>query len=118
MNMLLPAISSIAYLFVPRGTILHFSGTPSPTAEFWCMTVAAGDLLVAYLSYIGFTEGTKNSLVRRIVVRSTFVYTILHMSAFWYAHVFLEPQLNAFVPFYPLSILMVIGQMLAWGIDN
>ena len=114
-DIVLPLVSSIGYLVVPYGTVQHFGGVSSPSANFWCMLTAAGDILVAYLCFEGLRRGRRNPDIRRIVVRSVCLYTFIHCGIFWYSHHFIEPQANAIISFYPISMAITATSVFLWG---
>jgi uncharacterized PurR-regulated membrane protein YhhQ (DUF165 family) len=76
-------VSSVLYLVVPGGTIKYFKGVETPTARTWVRTVAAGDIICAYLCYVALYG---NAETKKIVVRGFGLYNIFHMGAFLYGH--------------------------------
>lgn len=107
-------VSVPLYVFVPFGTAQNFSGgdmAPMPREQaWWVQTVAAGDLLVAYLCWVAFWQH-KNRVVTTLVMRGVAVYTLLHMLAFWRGAVLAGKS----VATYAVSVAIVLAALAAWG---
>lgn len=111
----LTPIPSIAlYVLVPGGTVKHFGGQISNSSKFWCSLTASGDAVIAYLMLTGILDKGKNPWLFKLIVRSSFLYSIFHFGGFWYWHTFGEkhPQGAAM---YPTALAMCLAALIAWG---
>ena len=110
----LAAVSVPLYVFVPFGTAQTFSGgdmPPMPREQaWWVQTVAAGDMMVAYMCWVAFWR-YKDTALRATIMRGVSLYTVLHMAAFARGAVLAGKSVAPYVA----SVGMVVGALLAWG---
>ncbi len=76
--------SAFSYYLLPEGTAKWFNGGEiSQVTSFWVRTVAAGDMLYAYLCVVGLVSSAG---LQQVVVRGLWIYAMLHFSAFYIGH--------------------------------
>ena len=97
-TMILPWLSSILYIFFPGETMKYFGGIPSSSGKFWVQVVASGDILIGFLALVGLR--TRNNEVLKLILQAIAVYSLFHMSTFYYDHAFRKSTSQWFCSLY------------------
>ena len=112
-GVLLPLPSICLYVFSPSGTVKHFGGTSSPSADFWCTLAASGDAWVSIMFY-SVLKNPSNLVLRQSVLWGNAIYSLFHFGGFLRAHYKMEPHPSG--PYmYIGSIIISWAAYLAWG---
>jgi hypothetical protein len=114
-NSLAAGSSALLYYFRPEGAIKHFNGTVTPTSKWWCMAVAGGDAVIAYLCATAALSDS--AAVKILTLRATALYTYFHMGAFIHGDKMEKhPPANskAYVP----SMVISTAALIYWGYWN
>jgi hypothetical protein len=106
-----PLASAVMYLVSPGGTVQHFNGEVSATSKFWCSVTASGDIAFSYLMFAGIYS--KSEEVRRLIIRTCWLYSVFHFGAFWYWHNVGDAHKSGLM--YPASIVIATAALFAWG---
>ncbi|UJR24427.1 hypothetical protein I4U23_005803 [Adineta vaga] len=106
-----PWFSSLLYLFFPGETMKYFGDLPTSSGQFWVRVVASGDILVGFLAFIGLR--TRNNEILKLVLQSIAIYTLFHMSTFWYDHTFRKQHPNGPI-FYIILLVMSLAACGWW----
>jgi hypothetical protein len=112
----MPLLSCVAYGAVPAGTVEYFGGASSPAATYWCSRTLAADALYAHSCWWvlrSHTKGLDGRGLLRQLVRSCFLYGMLHFGSFWYDHLYVRRHPDPSL--YPVALLMGLAATAAWG---
>jgi len=90
-GMLLPLPSIALYVIVPAGTVEHFGGTPTPTAQFWCTLAATGDAMFSANCWSVLSHST-NVELRKSLLWVNAIYASFHFGGYLSAHCMFEPH--------------------------
>ena len=109
----LAAPSIVMYALRPSGTVAHFGGTPSESADMWCSIQSSGDILMAFVgTWACFSHDTRVTVA---AVRASALYTLFHVGGFWYWHSQgTEPHPSG-AGVYAFSFALAGAALAAWG---
>jgi len=80
--------SAALYLFLPKGSVLHFGGEPSGTTSTWVRSKGAAELALGLLA---LRASFGNSALLRIAGQTVGLFGVVEMAAFYVSHVYDQP---------------------------
>jgi hypothetical protein len=112
---LIAAVPSVAlYVLRPGASVAHFGGEVNDTSKFWCSVTASGDIYVSAM-IVAVLMNFDDEKLKKIVLRANWLYSVLHVGAFWYWHRFGRPHPQG-EAMYPIGLVMATAALVAWGL--
>ncbi|RPA94143.1 hypothetical protein L873DRAFT_1474318 [Choiromyces venosus 120613-1] len=112
-NALISLTTTYFYLTTPEPSIVKLGGKPSPTSIVLTQLLASGEALVSYMCLEGLFSSSSEA--RAMIVRGVGVYTLIHMSTFWWGHKKYVKHPKGAIPFI-CGLGMGAGVGVWWGV--